>query len=163
MSNKTKKVECPNSKCKAILTITVIDGCEDKMLQCPVCNTRNQLKNYADYEPKTQLAGGENTVGRLLYKGMSYQLLEGRNLIGRKHSTSYAALQLPTDDSTMSRNHCCIEVVAVGEHKFKHIISNTENKNPTRVNEYQLREDDRLVLENGDIIKFSETEAQIQY
>lgn len=163
MSNKTKKVECPNEKCRAILTIPVIDDCEGKMLQCPVCKTRNQLKDFADYEPKTILSGGHNTLGNLVYDGKSYPLLEGRNLIGRMHSTSCATLQLPTNDNTMSRNHCCIDVVAVGENKFKHIISNTENKNPTMVNEYELKDDDLLVLENGDTIKFSYTAVKIQY
>ena len=63
-------------------------------------------------------------------------------------------------EKRMSRKHAKIEVARLTNGCCKHILQNWQNKNPTYISGDQLRADDRIVLQNGMIIKFANIEVK---
>lgn len=89
--------------------------------------------------------------------GRSYQLSVGINTIGRKATTSPATVQIAVDDRYMSRSHAIIEVRNTGGQVI-HILRNGKNQNPSYLNGTLIQANDQLILNNGDNIKFGNTE-----
>lgn len=173
-------LKCPNTG--KVLTLKVADNVDvsDKKFQCPSCNQKHYFRDCqkAEKRPlpsreetefaneKTQLPSGSDKTqlpninqkaGTLVdSNGRQYQLKEGINTIGRDASTPKATVRIDTDDRTMSRNHAIIEVVRSGL-QLVHIIKNSENKNPSYVNNALIGSRDQLVLNDGDKLKFGET------
>lgn len=168
----TVRIKCPN--CGVILTVKYFQGIEAKAITCPVCKKTNI---YTDYKKpvspnkQTQANHGEDTtslnektqpgqspiggIGRIALPeiGKYYQLKTGLNIIGRKAQTSSANIQLDTDDRTMSRSHCAIEVKKLSNGGYIHYLSNSKNKNATYVNGQKLEDGDRIILQGGENIK----------
>lgn len=168
----TAKIKCPN--CGVVLTVKYFSGIESKTITCPVCKKANVYTNYrkpasaskplqTDDEEKTvkpeeKTIPAQNPVGgigRLLQPetGKVYLLKMGLNIIGRKAHTSSADIQLDTDDKTISRNHCAIEVKKLSNGSYIHYLSNSKNKNATYVNGEELKDGDRIILQGGESIK----------
>lgn len=95
--------------------------------------------------------------GYLSCNGNRYSLSVGRNIVGRKASSSDAQVQIETTDRYMSRKHVCIEVIRLADGSNKVFISNDKNKNATYVNGTKLKADDRFVLTNETQIKMGNT------
>lgn len=93
----------------------------------------------------------------LFLNGKRYPLSAGRNVVGRKASSSDAQVQIETSDLYMSRRHICIEVIRLTDGSTKVFVSNDKNKNSTYVNGSKLNTGDRVVLTNGTQIKMGET------
>lgn len=93
----------------------------------------------------------------LYLNGKRYPLSAGRNVVGRKASSSDAQVQIETSDLYMSRRHICIEVIRLTDGSTKVLVSNDKNKNSTYVNGCKLNTGDRVVLTNGTQIKMGET------
>lgn len=135
----------------------------------PRTNTNTEETQYAgNYsssadKEETRIAGmSQNTdipkIGCLLDNfGRSYALRIGVNSIGRKATTSPATVQIDTADKTMSRNHAIIEVRNTGGQVI-HILRNGANKNPSYLNGILIQANDQLILNNGDRVKFGNTE-----
>lgn len=98
----------------------------------------------------------------LFLNGKRYPLSAGRNVVGRKASSSDAQVQIETSDLYMSRRHVCIEVVRLGDGSSKVLISNDKNKNETYVNGTLLNAGDRVVLTSGAKIKMGDTVVTYQ-
>ena len=93
----------------------------------------------------------------LFLNGRRYPLSAGRNVVGRKASSSDAQVQIETSDLYMSRRHICIEVIRLADGSSKVLVSNDKNKNSTYVNGSLLNVGDRVVLTNGTQIKMGDT------
>ena len=186
------KVKCPF--CGVIGHVPNKPGIENRNLPCPKCKQVNSFKNYRNAflkasiestDQNLQKAGnnrrdyidntGDNTeygqvnftLGklRLSGSGISYQLKEGRNTIGRKSTTSKADFQIDTGNHrAMSREHLLIEVVKEKYKGFIHYISLCkENVNPTTVNGNTLYFGvDRMILNDGAIIKLPDAELRFE-
>lgn len=169
----TKRIKCP--KCGVVLDVKNSKNEEVKQITCPSCKTILQVKFQPQQEPieaetyyappklsadngTTQLAGSsfgatqlvmspkkETSRVSLQYGGISYPLEEGRNIVGRKASTSTATIQIETADRYMSRQHCSITVTSLPDGTKKVVLSNYQNKNQTTI--------DGLPVETGDVIR----------
>lgn len=89
--------------------------------------------------------------------GRTYMLQVGINTIGRQASTSSASVQIATSDRTMSRSHAIVEVRNAGG-QIVHILKNGANKNPSHYNGTLIEPTDQFILNNGDKVKFGNTE-----
>ena len=85
----------------------------------------------------------------LEYKGQSFKLSEGRNIIGRKAESSLATIQIPTDDKFMSRQHCVINVSTSAKGEVTAILINFQNKNSTEVNGKVIKDGKQVTLTDG--------------
>ena len=110
------------------------------------------------YVPNPQ----QQKLSFLYCNGKRYPLSAGRNIVGRKASSSDAQVQIETSDLYMSRRHVCIEVVRLGDGSSKVLISNDKNKNETYVNGTLLNAGDRVVLTSGAKIKMGDTVVTYQ-
>lgn len=176
------RIKCP--KCGAVLQVNKVDNIENRLILCYVCKeTSRGFKEYipkrtqvsssdeTQYGPlsdETQYStGGDETqycpsapkslsFGKLVdvASGRCYPLSAGMNIVGRQATTSTAAVQITTDDRHMSRSHAKIEVKTFPDGEAICYLSNSENKNPTYVNNRLVENADRIILQNGDMLKF---------
>ena len=178
------RVTCP--KCKSTLEVKSAEGITEKSITCPKCGAGLLVRfrkesETTNYESRFNKETGElqqnahtsNTpsteggtvfmnsadsgkMGKLLYNGVSYPLQIGINTSGRKATTSPATVQIATTDRSMSRSHAIIEVSKLYDGRIHTVIRNSENKNPTFVSGHLLIENDRIILNNGDVIQMGE-------
>ena len=90
-------------------------------------------------------------------KGIEYPLPIGRNVVGRKASSSSADIQIETEDKFMSREHMIINVRRLPDGGIKVDVSNHKNKNSTRINDLLLQSGDAIVLHDGDKLQAGST------
>lgn len=102
------------------------------------------------------------TIGSLRLPGVSepVQLKVGRNTIGREAKTSTASIQINDSTKTMSRSHYNIDVLVFGN-TVRHLLSVVlDAKNDTKLNGVKLESTDKLVLNDGDIIRSGKVEVE---
>jgi uncharacterized membrane protein YhaH (DUF805 family) len=88
--------------------------------------------------------------------GRNYPLSIGENSIGRMDNASYASIQIPTDDLTMSRNHA---VIIVNNYNGQLVCTIQHIKNaPIYQNGYIVQPGCCATLNNGDVIRLGQTE-----
>ena len=99
----------------------------------------------------------EVSKANLVFGGVSYPLEEGRNIVGRKASTSTATVQIETADRYMSRQHCSITVTTLPDGTKKAVLSNYQNKNQTTVDGQSIDIGDEIRLTDGNSITMGHT------
>lgn len=129
-----------------------------------------QLAGSTSDSGATQLAGSGNgatqlgsakhnpsDTPRLLFGETVYELKEGRNIVGRKGTTSQATVQIETADRYMSRQHSLVTVTKLPDQSLKVVLSNYQNKNATLVDGQPIETGDEIRLTNGDTITMGKT------
>lgn len=167
------KIGCPI--CGAVLKVAAQAGMEEKKVTCPVCHTTSAYKYFkqiVDHDGPTQYneesAHSESRViGRLVVPslGMSFQLREGRNVVGRKAAQSTATIQIPfpVGQKRTSREHLVIDVKHVDGRGFVHYASLFKEKvNDTRIGAMPLDYGDSVVLRDKDIIRLPDVELRFE-
>ena len=158
-NNCKRELEVQNSKNEAI-----------KVVKCPYCGIglRVKFKDFnvppIDNEPGTMLGGinkNKATKAVLVCNGKEYPLRLGNNVVGRKASTSVADVQIDTKDLYMSRNNSILKVVKAGE-TLRVGITNSENKNPTKVGSVILNDGDEFDLSDGTILTLGNTKLTLR-
>lgn len=180
----TKRIKCPS--CGVVLDVKNSKNEEVKQIVCPQCKCVLQIRFAPHKEPMeahtfiapkssisdgaTQLACDANgatqlatsahktiTSAKLLFDGISYELKEGQNIIGRKGTTSKATVQIATEDRYMSRQHCAINVATLPDDTKKAVLSNYQNKNLTSVDGQEIETGDAVRLTDGNAITMGHT------
>lgn len=180
----TKRIKCPS--CGVILDVKNSKNEEVKQIICPQCKCILQVRFAPSKEPieahtfiapkgsnsdgATQLTCNSNgatqlatqahntiTSAKLFFDGISYELDEGQNIIGRKGTTSKATVQIATEDRYMSRQHCAINVVTLPDGTKKAVLSNYQNKNLTTVDGQEIETGDAIRLTDGNTITMGHT------
>ena len=159
-----KQITCP--KCKAVLQVKFPpqqEPLEAKTYYAPpkqpvADNGTTQLASSS--YGATQLVTDTpkiSTSAKLLYDGISYQLEEGQNIIGRRGNTSKATIQIATDDRYMSRQHCSVTVTTLPDGTKKVVLSNYQNKNLTSIDGQPIETGDAIRLTDGNSITMGHT------
>jgi hypothetical protein len=184
------QIKCPF--CGSVLSVKTQPGIESKNVGCPVCRHKypfTQFKclsgsspgdepptdyarkeehtSYRSYESgQTEMPKENLELGRLTVdgSGISYRLMPGRNVVGRKAAKSEAGIQIYTADSrAMSREHIVIDVKNVPGKGFVHTLSLYKEKvNPTFIGSEPLVYGDRIVLTHGDVIRLPDTTLKFE-
>lgn len=180
------KIRCPF--CSTALTVKRIPDIEKKSVTCPVCKQKSPFKDFtqtfnADSETNygnphsnksydsenSQNSFGENSnsfIGELINMdtGDVYQLQPGKNVIGRKATSSKATIQIPTgDNKRISREHLVIDVRRVAGKGYVHYISLYKKEtNKTIVGTSQLLYGEELALKNMQLIDLPELTLMFQ-
>ena len=168
-----KQITCPS--CKTILKVKF------KSLQKPVEAPTFVAtpRQPAGRNAATQLVGGNSGATQLVGEngatllgpspqstqfsvslflgGKEYVLAEGRNIVGRKASTSNAGVQIETSDRYMSRQHCSITVTTLSDGTKKVVLSNYQNKNQTVIDGQSIETGDTIRLTDGNNITMGRT------
>lgn len=159
------KIKCP--WCNAILSVKDNPDNVSKSVTCPVCKKASKysefrIVNQSNTEDCTQYGfvtptQEQRVVGTLISKidGRTYQLIVGRNVIGRMASNSSATIQIETAPSKrMSREHLAIDVKDIPQKGITHYASLFKEKvNETYVSGQQLLYGDCIILKHGDKIQ----------
>lgn len=170
--NELIKIRCPF--CSSTLSVAPVPGIESKSVTCPVCKRKSPFTDFkqpdtqekpTDYEGNgsnssasntsghTPSAGGSNFAGQicLLKSGETFPLKPGRNVIGRKASSSKATVQIPTGESKrVSREHLVINANSIPGQGYMYTISLfKEHVNKTLVNGTELLPGEELPLKHG--------------
>ena len=154
-------VRCPN--CSAVLRFRTAPK-PTAFVTCPVCKMRRPVGEYVAVQPApapapkpTPAAAPKPApIGRpgvLVYGGCAYPLQPGRNVVGRRASSSSAGIMLPDESRYMSREHLTIEVESAPDGSFVHVLSLYKDfVQPTWVNSTPLMHGERITLRGGDKI-----------
>jgi len=165
MSEAVKIITCPECKSQLKVNFPPIASKEPLEAKTVLVNTPvgeastllggagSSQSGVTQYVPKPR----QQKHHFLFLNGKRYPLSAGRNVVGRKASSSDAQVQIETSDLYMSRRHICIEVIRLTDGSTKVFVSNDKNKNSTYVNGCKLNTGDRVVLTNGTQIKMGET------
>lgn len=167
----TKRIKCPS--CGVVLDVKNSKNEEVKQIICPQCRCILQIRFapiISNSDGATQLAYDANgatqlatsthktiTSAKLLFDGISYELEEGQNIIGRKGTTSKATVQIATEDRYMSRQHCAINITVLPDGTKKAVLSNYQNKNLTSVDGQEIETGDAIRLTDGNAITMGHT------
>ena len=170
----TKRIQCP--QCGVVLDVKNSKNEIVKQITCPSCNSPLQVSFEKQQEPlvahtylapkKNPTTGGETQLATpkqqsssasLVYKDVNYPLEDGQNIIGRKGSSSMATIQIASEDRTMSRQHCCIQVSSLPDGSKKAVLSNYQNKNMTIVDGQEMEDGDEIRLTDGNRITMGQT------
>lgn len=130
------------------------------MIKCPnpACGAKLRVR----FDTGETILAPKKTVatvpGYLAWNGQCYELKEGLNTVGRSSSRHESQIEIPTEDKSVSRLHCQIEVVRLSTGRVKAIISDLRSSDkitqkPTLVYDDPLAQGDRLVLNDGDTIE----------
>ena len=173
-----KRIKCPS--CGVVLDVTNSKNESVKQITCPKCKAVLEVKfppQQAPLEAETYIAppkqpvtdnatilatpkekpAKESSNARLVFDDNPYFLEEGRNIVGRKGTTSKATIQIATEDRYMSRQHCSITVTTLPDGTKKAVLSNYQNKNLTTVDGQEIETGDEIRLTNGDRITMGHT------
>lgn len=177
----TMKIKCPN--CGAILIVKKVPGMESKSVPCSVCKVTNPFVKFTEvkeqsYDPEdTELKKKKTTKDdtdeedtdfekeALLYDTSTqkrYMLKDGLNLVGRKtyKKESVADVPIETLVKCFSRSHFYVDVLRYGvDLKLKMYLA--ENKNDTFVNSERIEKGEKIILQEGDVIKCSSLELKV--
>ncbi len=183
----TKRIKCPkcgvvldvkNSKNESVKLITCPSCHTSLQVKFPPQQAPMEAQTFyagptsssSSVDGETQLAGDftgatklynpkaiHRLKPKLLFGGVSYSLEEGRNIIGRKCSSSEASVQIDTGDRYMSRQHCDITVTSLPDGSMKAVLSNYQNKNQTTIDGQLLDEGDQVRLTDGNSITMGHT------
>lgn len=138
-------VRCPN--CSAVLRFRTAPK-PTAFVTCPVCKMRRPVGEYVAVQPAPI-----GRPGALVYGGCAYPLQPGRNVVGRRASSSSAGIMLPDESRYMSREHLTIEVESAPDGSFVHVLSLYKDfVQPTWVNSTPLMHGERITLRGGDKI-----------
>lgn len=136
--------KCP--QCKREIPVSYLkqraadDGSETVLLR-PVEKRQGRLTVLAAFDTPEQV----------------FPLGEGTHLIGRKSSTSEAAIAIQTADRTMSRSHARIDVQKDRRGNLIHTLSDCQSKNHTLYNGNALGIGEKVVLKDNDELRLGRT------
>lgn len=178
-----KSVVCPN--CGAILEVVNSKNETIKQIFCPNCKIdlrvkfgsppKQALDAQTYYAPKspnmgeTQLSSGKagatifapspskKVSAKLVFNGIDYPLQLGRNVVGRKATTSQASIQIDTPDRYMSRQHVLVNLTKLSDGTLKATLCNYQNKNETTIDGQLVETGDEIRLVDGNTITMGDT------
>jgi len=161
-----KDIQCPH--CSA--TLKVKENAADSEIICPKCQRSiippkeedvategpgilaNKNKLYCPGKLELMKDDGQWSSSEKIVT-----LIRGMNTLGRKAASSRSAIQLPTTDPYISKNHAKIEVIMASDATFIHRLSDTGSTNGTFHNDDRLEPDEQINLTPGDMIRFGHT------
>jgi len=120
-----------------------------------VSSNQRSATDETDYSNQ-RISKQEVHAGTLVCYGKRYPLKMGRNIVGRKATTSHATVQIETSDMYISRDHLLINAVAIGGGAIV-TITNYKNTNRTFVNGALLGKGETVNLTEGAQIKIGNT------
>jgi hypothetical protein len=154
----SKKIVCPN--CHGTLEVTNPKQDPLLMIKCPnpACGAKLRIRFDTGETVLAPKKATPKVPGYLTWQGQIFELKEGKNTLGRSSSKHESLIEFPTDDKSMSRVHCLIEVVIIQDGRVKAIFSDIRtsekiDKLPTKVGNLALAIEDRIVLTDGDLLQ----------
>ena len=157
---KTRNI-CPS--CNVVLEF---DRALHSVVKCPKCNYQGNVAYFDESIPTEPGIFQIFKPGKLEFvesdslwtqDEKTVCLKRGINTLGRMSPNSTSNLQLPVNDTFMSRNHATIEVVLTTNGVFEHRLSDLGSQNGTYYNGDRLEKDAIIRLTPGDVIKIGHT------
>lgn len=170
--NELIKIRCPF--CSSTLSVAPVPGIESKSVTCPVCKRKSPFTDFKQFESQekpTSYEGagisrnniiteqkeknnvGNNMVGQLcmLKSGATFPLKPGRNVVGRKATSSKATIQIPSgENKRISREHLIINANPMAGQGYMYTVSLfKDHVNPTLINGTELQPGEEMPLKHG--------------
>ena len=160
-----------------------VPGMENKSVPCSVCKVTNPFVKFKEVKEQAYDPEGTELKKKKSHKDdadeedtdfekeallcdvstqKSYLLKDGLNLVGRKtyKKESVADIPIETEVKGFSRSHFYVEVMRYGvDLKLKMCLA--ENKNETFVNSERIEKEEKIILQEGDVIKCCSLELKV--
>ena len=164
-------IVCPS--CRAKLSFNEMVGWQEKFIECPHCHFKSKASvyqggasnqgGYGASDEATQMPRisrpsqmAEIGVIKVCSTGLTFQLKEGTNIIGRIAKTGTADLKI-SNDPYMSRRHMQIDVIKT-PFGTEHRLVEIDSKNIIVLNGQIIHREDVLKLSFGDKLTLGQTE-----
>lgn len=166
-------LSCGNPLCKVKVRITNPSPLLTEF-NCPKCNFRNIIESKTIVDNPSNSLPLPEVVGWLINSaGHRYSLKLGINLIGRNDKSNICDVILNTDDNSISRKHCTIDVSIGSSGYFKYLIYDgviienegyQKSKNGTIVNKNERLNsyEKRIYLEDKSTILIGKTRLNLE-
>lgn len=148
------RIKCP--ACGVILDVRNSKNEAVKRIVCPSCKTTLDIA----FHEETKV---DFHIGSLFFGDARYELKEGTNVIGRKHPSSKADIQIATGDPLLQTEHACVNVIRLKNGDGKCVVKglpptiSSEGECHVSVAGQELVEGDEVLLQRGDEIQLGET------
>lgn len=142
--------KCPQCKHDipvSYLTQRAADGGSETVLLRPVEKRQGRITVLAAFDTPEQI----------------FPLSEGTYIVGRKSSTTEAAIAIETSDRTMSRSHARIDVRRDRRGNLIHTLSDCQSKNHTLYNGTPLGAGETVVLKDNDELRLGRTTLRFNF
>lgn len=185
------QIKCPQPGCMTVMIVSdaSIDNPES-LCVCPVCQQEFCPTSALLAEPEPESLAPESTpsVSRsepeVAYgacawlivhsentHAQTYPLALGRQVVGRRSSSSPCDIMVDTPDMYMSRRHFCIEVSRTPE-GYRYLLSDTKSTNYTYIDTHRLTgyerelkrlaEGEQVELQDGSLIQAGRTKIVLK-
>ena len=142
-----KSPQCKHDIPVSYLTQRAADGGSETVLLRPVEKRQGRITVLAAFDTPEQL----------------FPLSEGTHIVGRKSSTTEAAIAIETSDRTMSRSHARIDVRRDRRGNLIHTLSDCQSKNHTLYNGVSLSAGETVVLKDNDELRLGRTTLRFNF
>ena len=148
------RIKCP--ACGVILDVKNSKNEAVKRIACPSCKTTLDIAFHEETKVDFQ-------IGSLFFGDARYELKEGTNVIGRKHPSSKADIQIATGDPLLQTEHACVNVIRLKNGDGKCVLNGLPSLYSSAdgccvsVAGLPLVEGDEVLLQSGDEIQLGET------
>lgn len=154
-----KRVSCP--KCGNYITFDENAYPVNRILVfiCPACNKQFKVRCKPTEEPKRdeQVYGTIIVVANTFHERQEIPLHYGENIIGRYVKGTQANAPIITSDPSIDTTHCIITVKETKKGCINFILRDAPSNTGTFYQDEILRDQDRINLEDGDIITIGAT------
>lgn len=113
--------------------------------------------NTSEVQPKRETIARLYVVENVFAYAADFPLYEGLNRVGR-YNDKHSALEVPirTNDPSMDRTHCLIEVSHTAE-GLEVVVMDNDSMTGTFVSARELAPGERYVLQDGDVLTLGAT------
>ena len=162
-----KKVRCPKCDNRIQFDETKYDEGQSLVFVCGNCKKEFRIRigvkssETASDSPKPQLEtaklGSIVVVENVFGRKQVFDLKEGDNLIGRRFKGTEADIAVETNDPSMDRRHCCINVKRKKNGEIVYTLRDNGSVTGTFLMNELLGDKDRTIIEAGAIITLGAT------
>lgn len=151
-----REIRCQN--CSHMLRVTFSDPQRDGQAGTVYGGMKGFDNRNSSEDDLTKLPEArQECPGALRFENQCFALHLGRNLVGRKSTSSNANVQIPTNDLQMSREHAVINIARIADGSLRTLIRSFKENASTSVKGMQLEAGDEVVLTNGTELKLGQT------
>lgn len=137
------RIKCPS--CSIILDVKNSKNEAVKRITCPNCKSSLAVTFH-----ELELAKSHFPIALSFYYGEAhYELKEGVNIIGRKHPTSKADIQIATGDPFLRIEHASVKIVRLKDGGCKCVVKTLGKDCLVVIEGQKLTEGDEVLLNIG--------------
>lgn len=152
-----KKVSCPQCDCDIAFDEKRYSEGRSLFFICPSCGKKFSTRLAPAAEAETPDCGTVVVLENAYGYRQEFPLVPGANIIGRRNKGTDVQIAVETDDTTMERCHCVIDVTPDKQGSVRCTLRDFPSTSGTFYKHRLLNKRERVLLESGAVITLGST------